>query len=468
MAFKRMEGFAGSVPQGFIDRNVKVCPFCGSNNPHWAIDQKMQMKMEGNLYLFQCEQCKGVLSSPVPDVTGFNNTILTTTGLIKNLSGKQNGVIYMRVYDAGNNADFVNKVGTEYTLEQVNQIAAAKAGSAPRNERYSRFFSLPDNLYTEGSPVVIVAGGLLKDNLTGDIVAQLKFRNVSEKVIRSVRVKINAYDAANNQRIGVEAFSYLNFSVMPNEEFGQGTPICLPDVTTRSFSAEILSVEYADNVAFSSNVSSATVAAPQPVSENVQQIKIEQHANWETVKAERVEKIKKGNIRYTPIVICSCISVALVILGFIWSIAGKYIPFAAVLRNFSVPYILALIPPCVCLLAALGAKKAPVVLKPAAIICGVFLAVQIISIIVYPSVMKGSLARSGSVGRIITHIMGQFGGYVNGVPLRIHLWNVIKMFGRVPDHFFKTQLMSTIPALCPVISNILCTTVMLIFCKKSK
>lgn len=84
MAFKRMEGFAGSVPQGFIDRSLKICPLCGTNTPHWRIDQKMQMKLEGNLYLFQCEQCKGVLSSPVPDVTGYNNTILTTTGLLKN------------------------------------------------------------------------------------------------------------------------------------------------------------------------------------------------------------------------------------------------------------------------------------------------------------------------------------------------------------------------------------------------
>lgn len=465
MAFKRMEGFAGSVPQGFIDRNVKLCPFCGSNNPHWAIDQKMQMKMEGNIYLFQCEQCKGVLSSPVPDVTGFNNTILTTTGLIKNLSGKQNGVIYMRVYDAGNNADFVNKVGTEYTLEQVNQIAAAKAGSSQKSERFSRFFSLPGNLYTEGSPVVIVTGGLLRDNLTGDILAQLKFRNVSEKIIKSVRVKINAYDTANNQRIGVDAFSYLDFSVMPNEEFGQGTPIHLPDTTTRSFSVEILSVEYADNVAFSSNVSPVAVAAPQAVSENVQHIKIEQQANWEAVKADPVEKVKKGNIRYTPIAICACISIALVILSFIYFVTRTAFPFEVVLKNFSARYILALIPPCACLLAALVAKKAPMVLKLAAVICGVFLAVQIISIILYPYAMNGSLAHSGSVGRIITHIISR---YVNGPNLGIDLTNLVKMLGRVPGRFLINQFVSTIPGLCSVISHILCTTVMLISCKKSK
>lgn len=128
MAFKRMEGFAGSVPQGFIDGRVKICPMCGTSNPHWAIDQKMQFKMEGNLYLFQCEKCKGVLSSPVPDVTGFNNSILTTTGLLKRMSGKKNGVIYLKIYDAGNNADMKDSVGKEFTLEELNQMAAEKGG----------------------------------------------------------------------------------------------------------------------------------------------------------------------------------------------------------------------------------------------------------------------------------------------------------------------------------------------------
>ncbi len=136
MAFKRMEGFAGSVPQGFIDRNVKICPLCGSQTPHWNIDQKLQMKLEGNLYLFQCEQCKGVLSSPVPDVTGFNNTALTTTGLLKKLSGKQNGVIYMRIYDAGNNSNLNSMNGKEYTLQELNQMALEKVGSSEVEQKF--------------------------------------------------------------------------------------------------------------------------------------------------------------------------------------------------------------------------------------------------------------------------------------------------------------------------------------------
>lgn len=123
MAFKRMEGFVGSVPQRFIDNHVVKCPMCGTTEPHWAIDQKMQMKLEGNLYLFQCEQCGCVLSAPVPDVTGLNNTALTTTGLIKRLGGKKNGVIYMKVQDVGRVQTTKVYEGKEMTLQELNQMA---------------------------------------------------------------------------------------------------------------------------------------------------------------------------------------------------------------------------------------------------------------------------------------------------------------------------------------------------------
>lgn len=84
----------------------------------------MQMKLEGNLYLFQCEKCKCVLSSPVPDVTGFNNTALTTTGLLKKLSGKKNGVIYIKVQDVGTAQTTKIHEGKEFTLQELNKLAA--------------------------------------------------------------------------------------------------------------------------------------------------------------------------------------------------------------------------------------------------------------------------------------------------------------------------------------------------------
>ena len=66
------------------------------------------------------------------------------------------------------------------------------------SERYSRLFSLGENLHTDGLPVVIAAGALLKDNTSGKVLAQIKLRNISDKTIKSVKVRINAIDTAGS------------------------------------------------------------------------------------------------------------------------------------------------------------------------------------------------------------------------------------------------------------------------------
>ena len=58
----------------------------------------------------------------MPDVTGFNNTVLTTTSLLKKLSGKKNGEIYIKVQDVGNSGKN-DMLGKEYTLPEINQMA---------------------------------------------------------------------------------------------------------------------------------------------------------------------------------------------------------------------------------------------------------------------------------------------------------------------------------------------------------
>ena len=43
------------------------------------------------------------------------------------------------------------------------------------SERYSRLFTLANNLYSGGSPVLIAAGALSKSHQTGRVIAQLKY-----------------------------------------------------------------------------------------------------------------------------------------------------------------------------------------------------------------------------------------------------------------------------------------------------
>lgn len=119
------------------------------------------------------------------------------------------------------------------------------------SERYTRLFSLPENLGLEDCPVVISAGALLKDNVTGDVLAQLKLRNLSPQAVEAVKVKIHAYDTAKAELNGVDAFSYQDLNVPLDGEFGSQTPIPLPDTATRSFTVDILSVILADGTIYS-------------------------------------------------------------------------------------------------------------------------------------------------------------------------------------------------------------------------
>ena len=57
-------------------------------------------------------------------------------------------------------------------------------------ERFQRLYELPKNLYVNDTPIMISAGALTKDKNTGKIFIQLKIKNISEKVIKAVFVKI--------------------------------------------------------------------------------------------------------------------------------------------------------------------------------------------------------------------------------------------------------------------------------------
>ena len=62
------------------------------------------------------------------------------------------------------------------------------------SERYTRLFSLPGSLYTPKAPLLIMAGALLKDNVTGQVLAQVKYKNLGAKPIKALTVSLQALD----------------------------------------------------------------------------------------------------------------------------------------------------------------------------------------------------------------------------------------------------------------------------------
>lgn len=114
------------------------------------------------------------------------------------------------------------------------------------SERYTKLFSLGKNLYTYGSPVIVSAGALLKDNKTQKIVAQLKFHSVSNQQIKAIKVKLILFDTAGNMIDEPVLFHYLDLCASCNSEFGQQTPIPVPQSTARSYKISVEEVVFAN------------------------------------------------------------------------------------------------------------------------------------------------------------------------------------------------------------------------------
>ena len=112
---------------------------------------------------------------------------------------------------------------------------------------YDTLFTLPVNLYAEGSPLVIAAGKLLKENATGRVLAQLKLQNISAKAVKAARVRFHELDTAGLSLGCVTEREYLDFLARQGEEFGQKIPALFTNPTARSFTVEITRVVFEDN-----------------------------------------------------------------------------------------------------------------------------------------------------------------------------------------------------------------------------
>ena len=131
------------------------------------------------------------------------------------------------------------------------------------SERFTKLFSLPENLYAEGSPLVIAAGALQKDNQSGRVFAQLKFKSITGKTIKAVKVKLFPLDTIGNAIDGEVPQEYLDLKTVRDADFGQKTAIAFPNASTRGFAVEVTEVYFADNSVWSGS-GAKWEALPQP------------------------------------------------------------------------------------------------------------------------------------------------------------------------------------------------------------
>ncbi|MDO5479941.1 MAG: hypothetical protein Q4G23_12350, partial [Clostridia bacterium] len=142
-------------------------------------------------------------------------------------------------------------------------------------ERFTRLFSLAENLYTEGSPILIAAGALQKDNQTEKIFAQLKFKNITNKTIKAVKIKLFPHDTIGNALEGAIEQEYLDLSAERGEEFGQKTAVKISNASTRGFAVEICAVYFADNSTWSGEGAEwSSLPTPESIEESLEDLEL--------------------------------------------------------------------------------------------------------------------------------------------------------------------------------------------------
>ena len=114
------------------------------------------------------------------------------------------------------------------------------------SERYYKIFSLPENLYTKKSPLLIKAGALLNDSKENKLIVQLKLQNVGKKNISKVKVELTALDSDSNSVARPIIYEYSDLNVEQGTDFGSQTPIILPDLAASSFEVCIKEVTFSN------------------------------------------------------------------------------------------------------------------------------------------------------------------------------------------------------------------------------
>lgn len=115
------------------------------------------------------------------------------------------------------------------------------------SERYLKLFSLEENLYIPGSPVLIAAGALLKDTQTGRILGQLKLQSISDQSIKAATVAPVLLDTVGNPLGEPVSYQYLDLKVTRDAYWGSQDPIRFSDPSTRAYTASVKEVIFSDN-----------------------------------------------------------------------------------------------------------------------------------------------------------------------------------------------------------------------------
>ena len=96
-------------------------------------------------------------------------------------------------------------------------------------------------------PLLMASHALTKDTTTDSVFLQCKFKNLSDKRIKALSIRVECYDVTNQPLVAFDNFTYLDINIATAKSFGDQTPVSLPDRETRAFHVIPQKIVFVDN-----------------------------------------------------------------------------------------------------------------------------------------------------------------------------------------------------------------------------
>ena len=125
---------------------------------------------------------------------------------------------------------------------QQNNSSKSSGGSG----KFEVIFESTEGKLQTNVPVLIEKTSLIKNTADDSIFARCTFRSLTDKPIKALLLDIVATDAWGNAAEGVEGFQLLDLKTKREAEFGQTTPIPIPNKNVRSIDVVIKKILYED------------------------------------------------------------------------------------------------------------------------------------------------------------------------------------------------------------------------------
>ena len=139
------------------------------------------------------------------------------------------------------------------------------------SQRYEKRYILTPRLYTEGAPILFMAGGVLFDTETNEYLAQLKFKSVTAKTIAELQISLDM-EFMHSAKVEEVKYTYSQLSVQSGATIGNQIPVYLSSNEVKAIVLREVAVVFEDG----SSWASAEAWQPLPTQESIR-TKLETH-----------------------------------------------------------------------------------------------------------------------------------------------------------------------------------------------